>query len=140
MASYSLDRFVKAQNNEYAAALAEIKSGRKRSHWMWFIFPQYDGLGLSEVSRFYAIKSVDEARAYLDHPILGSRLIEISSALLLIRDKDARNIFGTPDDLKLKSSMTLFASIAEKDSIFEKVLDAYFQGKKDEKTLNLLNV
>ena len=140
MASYLLDRFVKAQNNQYSTALAEIKSGRKRSHWMWFIFPQYDGLGFSEVSRFYAIKSVDEARAYLDHPILGSRLIEISSALLLIRDKDARNIFGTPDDLKLKSSMTLFASIAEEHSIFEKVLDAYFQGKKDEKTLNLLKV
>ena len=138
MASYLLDRFVKAQNNQYSTALAEIKSGRKRSHWMWFIFPQYDGLGFSEVSRFYAIKSVEEARAYLNHPILGHRLIEISTALLSIPEKNANNVFGTPDDMKLKSSMTLFASIAEADPCFKKVLDAYFQGKMDEKTLKLL--
>ncbi len=134
-----LKRFIEAQESEYINALSEIKSGKKKSHWMWFIFPQIAGLGLSDTSRFYAIKNIDEATSYLNHPILGFRLREISNALLNFKESNANIILGTPDDVKLKSCMTLFAIIEEsKDNVFNMVLDKFFNGKADDKTLKLL--
>jgi uncharacterized protein (DUF1810 family) len=133
-----LQRFLDAQQHDYATALAEIKAGRKRSHWMWYVFPQIQGLGFSETSRYYAIKNKEEAKAYLAHPVLGRRLEEISAALLQAKPDDAAEIFGRPDDLKLKSSMTLFAAVAGSDSVFDRVLNKFFDGKKDERTLALM--
>jgi uncharacterized protein (DUF1810 family) len=133
-----LQKFLTAQEIDYKVALAEIKSGRKRSHWMWFIFPQIAGLGFSETSRFYAINSLEEAESYLHHPILGSRLIEISNALLAFEDDHARRIFGNPDDLKLKSSMTLFSAVPNTDPVFGLVLKKFFNGMKDWETMRLL--
>ncbi len=135
----SLHRFIEAQQRDYENALSEIKSGRKRSHWMWYIFPQIHGLGYSEISRFYAIKNRDEASEYLHHPLLGKRLIEVSNALLDLDTDDAHSVFGSPDYLKLKSSMTLFASLTETDPIFQSVLNKFFHGKKDEKTLEIIS-
>src|SRR5690606_6493004 len=133
-----LQRFLDAQEKDYAVALPEIKNGRKKSHWIWYIFPQIKGLGFSETSRFYAIKDLQEAEAYLQHPVLGERLIQISNALLELPENDANKIFGSPDDLKLKSSMTLFASIDNKNQVFSKVLDKFFNGERDIKTLQIL--
>tara|TARA_B100000674_G_scaffold71929_1_gene49665 strand:- start:1625 stop:2050 length:426 start_codon:yes stop_codon:yes gene_type:complete len=133
-----LDRFIKAQEKSYQIALKEIKNGRKLSHWMWFIFPQIDGLGMSSISRKYSIKTQQEARDYLNHHILGSRLIETTNALMKINQKSARGIFGYPDDLKLKSSMTLFKIISHDDKLFSDVLVKYFNGevcKQTEKKL-----
>lgn len=138
MGSFDLQRFIDAQGHDYATAFNEIKGGRKRSHWMWYIFPQIQGLGFSETSRFYALKNKSEAAAFLHHPVLGSRLIEISNALLKLDSNDAHQIFGSPDDLKLKSSMTLFASLKNTHPVFEAVLDKFFKGGKDEKTLTIL--
>jgi uncharacterized protein (DUF1810 family) len=135
-----LNRFLTAQERDYERALTEIKNGLKRSHWMWYIFPQIAGLGLSETSRLYAIKDKAEAEAYLLHPILGSRLIEISKALVDLEDNHATRIFGSPDDLKLKSSMTLFAALPGTDPIFTQVLIKYFNGIKDWETLRLINL
>ena len=134
-----LQRFLDAQENDYAAALAEIRAGRKRSHWMWYIFPQIKGLGMSETSKFYAIKNFAEAEVYLAHPVLGKRLVEISNALLEIEGKTANQIFGSPDDVKLKSSMTLFGAVKNTNPVFQKVLDKYFDGAKDKRTLELIN-
>lgn len=133
-----LKRFLDAQEEDFEIALSEIQNGRKRSHWMWYIFPQIDGLGFSYTSKLYAIKDISEAGDYLQHPVLGKRLIEISEALLEIEDKTAHQIFGDPDDLKLKSSMTLFASLNETNPVFQKVLDKYYDGAKDERTLELI--
>ena len=135
-----LQRFTDAQKDDYAVALSEIKSGRKRSHWMWYIFPQIAGLGFSSTSKFYAIKDRSEAESYLAHPVLGRRLTEISNALLEIEGKTANQIFGSPDDVKLKSSMTLFGALDAADPVFGKVLDKYFGGAKDYKTLELIDV
>jgi uncharacterized protein (DUF1810 family) len=134
----NLERFVNAQQTQYNTALAEIKNGRKRTHWMWYIFPQIQGLGFSETSKRYAIKSLDEAEAYIKHPILGQRLIEISQALLLLKTDDANAVFGSPDDMKLKSSMTLFASLPDAYPVFQSVLEKYFNGKMDTQTLRLI--
>lgn len=134
----TLNRFLEAQNQTYIKALSEIKKGQKQSHWMWYIFPQIKGLGKSEMAKFYALKDVQEAEAYLQHPILGKHLMEISAALLEIKDKSATAILGTPDDLKLHSSMTLFAEIADKPNVFENILNHFYNGSKDEKTLNLI--
>ena len=136
---YNLNRFLEAQVTKFNEALSEIKKGKKKSHWMWFIFPQIAGLGFSEYNVFYAIKNIAEATQYLQHPVLGKRLIEISKAVLEISGKTANEIFGKPDDRKLKSCMTLFAQIKNTDPIFQKVLDKYYQGIKDEKTIQLLN-
>lgn len=134
-----LNRFIKAQENSYDEALSEIKSGRKRSHWMWYIFPQYKGLGFSETSKYYSIKDLDEARRYLKHPILGERLKLITNELLALNENNANKVFGSPDDLKLKSSMTLFAAIdTSEENIFNAVLDKYFNGQTDNKTLTLI--
>ncbi|RYU75827.1 DUF1810 domain-containing protein [Hymenobacter persicinus] len=133
-----LNRFLDAQQSSYAAALAETWAGRKRSHWMWFVFPQIQGLGLSETSRFYAIHDLAEAESYLRHPVLGARLVEISQALLALEPADAGRIFGSPDDMKLRSSMTLFAALPSPNPVFQAVLDKFFGGAADEKTRRLL--
>jgi uncharacterized protein (DUF1810 family) len=135
-----LSRFVLAQQDDYEQALSEIRSGQKRSHWMWYIFPQIDGLAFSSTSRHFAIKSLDEARAYLDHPILGPRLVECAEAVLLVKDRSATQIFGSPDDLKLRSCATLFASVSPPGSVFERLLEKYYRGERDGKTLQLLAV
>ncbi len=135
-----LKRFLDAQENDFERALAEIKRGRKQSHWMWYIFPQIAGLGFSETSRFYAVKDRAEAELYLAHPVLGARLVRISEALLEIEGKTANQIFGSPDDVKLKSSMTLFSALENTNPVFQSVLDKYFDGAKDQKTLELIDV
>ncbi len=134
-----LKRFLDAQENDFERALVEIKRGRKQSHWMWYIFPQIKGLGSSETSRFYAVKDRAEAELYLAHPVLGARLVEISEALLEIEGKTANQIFGSPDDMKLKSSMTLFGALKNTNPIFQRVLDEYFNGTKDQRTLQLID-
>ena len=134
-----LKRFLDAQENDFERALAEIKRGRKQSHWMWYIFPQIAGLGSSETSRFYAVKTKAEAELYLAHPVLGARLVEISEALLEIEGKTANQIFGSPDDMKLKSSMTLFGALKNTNPIFQSVLDKYFNGTNDLRTLQLID-
>ncbi len=131
-------RFLDAQNQLYLKALSEIKNGRKQSHWMWFIFPQLKGLGHSETDQFYALNGIDDATNYLTHPVLGRHLIEISQALLEWPGDDANDILGSPDDLKLRSSMTLFANVSGADAVFEKVIGKYFNGLQDERTLQLL--
>ena len=137
-ANQNLQRFLAAQERDYATALSEISSGRKRSHWMWYIFPQIQGLGFSEMAKHYAIQNETEATAYLQHPVLGSRLLEISNALLLLQSSNATSVMGTPDDLKLKSSMTLFAALPDANPVFQKVLGKFYNGLKDEKTLQIL--
>ena len=138
--SNDLIKFLEAQNQLYLKALSEIKEGKKSTHWMWFIFPQVKGLGSSETAQYYAIKDLNEAAAYLLHPVLGKHLIEISNEVLNLKGKTATQIFGTPDDLKLRSCMTLFASIKNADPIFQKVLIKYFDGLPDSLTLQLLNL
>lgn len=133
-----LQRFLDAQATDYAQALAEVQAGRKRSHWMWYIFPQIQGLGFSSISKHYAIRDLAEAKAYLRHPVLGPRLVEISMTLLGLASSDASRVFGSPDDLKLKSSMTLFAAVPGADTVFEQVLAKFFGGVRDGKTLQLL--
>jgi uncharacterized protein (DUF1810 family) len=135
---YDLERFVRAQQHDYARALAELKGGRKRSHWMWYIFPQFRGLGFSSMSQRYAIGSIDEAKAFLRHPVLGPRLTECANALLAIADRSATDILGSPDDLKLRSSATLFAHVSPPASEFERLLQMYWQGEPDQSTLELL--
>ena len=135
---YDLARFVEAQKDDYPRALSEIQSGRKRSHWMWYIFPQFDGLGVSSTSIHYAIKSVGEAEAYLRHPVLGPRLLEIAQAAVEVEGRSALAVFGTPDDMKLQSCATLFASVSPAGSVFQRLLDRYFGGEPDDKTLGLL--
>ncbi len=136
-----LDRFLAAQERDYEIALSEIRSGKKKSHWMWYIFPQIKGLGHSSISEFYAIENLEEAKEFLKHPVLGERIRMISRELLLTGKSDAGSIFGYPDDLKLRSSMTLF-SIADgrNENVFQKVLDRFFDGKKDEMTLEILGM
>jgi uncharacterized protein (DUF1810 family) len=137
---YELERFISAQKGVYDRVLAELRDGLKRSHWMWFIFPQIDGLGHSPTTRFYSIKSLDEARQDLSHPVLGSRLAESAEAVLAVSGLSASDIFGHPDDWKLQSSMTLFALVAEAGSVFERVLEKYYQGKRDARTLQILGI
>ena len=136
---YDLSRFLEAQNNSYDTALREIRAGRKRSHWMWYIFPQIQGLGYSAMAQHYAIRDLGEAREYLQHPLLGPRLIEISEALLSLDEPDPRRVMGSPDDLKLRSCMTLFQCAAPDQPVFGKVLDKFYGGRPDERTLEILN-
>ena len=133
-----LQRFLDAQLNTYSDALSEIRNGKKQSHWMWFIFPQVQGLGNSEYARRYAIKDLEEATEYLNHPDLRARLVEISNAMLQVNHNNATTILGKPDDMKLHSSMTLFSLAEGADPVFEQVLKKFFGGKKDEKTLKIL--
>jgi len=133
-----LYRFIEAQENSFDEALAEIKAGRKKSHWMWYIFPQILGLGQSEMSKFYAIQNIREAVSYLQHPVLGKRLILICHELCKQGTNKANAIFGGPDDLKLKSSMTLFSSLTKTDAVFEQVLAKFFNGSTDIRTLEIM--
>jgi uncharacterized protein (DUF1810 family) len=135
---FDLSRFTRAQDPVYGQVLAELRSGLKRTHWMWFIFPQVDGLAHSATSRFYSIKSVEEARQYLNHPVLGPRLVQCAESVLAIEGRSVSEIFGCPDDLKLGSSMTLFEYIAGPHSVFARVLERCFHGERDSRTLDLL--
>lgn len=137
--SADLARFVEAQEGVIDRALAELRAGRKQSHWMWFVFPQIAGLGHSAMAQRYAIADLAEARAYLAHPILGSRLRQCTEAVLAIEGKTAHAIFGSPDDLKFRSSMTLFAAANPADNIFRAALEQYFGGQADPLTLNKLS-
>ena len=134
----SLNRFLEAQESMYDKALKEIKKGKKKSHWMWYIFPQLRGLGRSQMAFTYGIDGLEEAKAYLDHPVLSERLIEITEALLTHKGKCIEDIMGDIDDLKLCSSMTLFSTISEKNSIFHQVLDYFYDGEQDAYTIKLL--
>ena len=134
---FDLERFVRAQAPDFSRALKELQDGNKRSHWMWYVFPQFDGLGSSTFSRRYAIRSRAEAVAYLAHPVLGPRLMECAEALLAHRGRSARQILGSPDDLKLRSSATLFAEVAG-EGVFTRLLDQFFEGAVDEESLRLL--
>lgn len=135
---YNLKRFLDAQAISYERALGELKAGRKRSHWMWYIFPQYRGLGLSFTSKCYAIHNLAEARAYLAHPVLGDRLRECTTTVLQIARRSAREIFGSPDDLKFRSCATLFAVASPADGVFVQALERFYDGERDPKTLELL--
>jgi uncharacterized protein (DUF1810 family) len=135
---FQLGRFLAAQAPIYNQALDELRQGQKRSHWMWYIFPQIDGLGHSATTRHYAIKSIEEARRYLAHPVLGPRLTECAEALLSVRGRSASQIMGYPDDRKLQSSMTLFETVAGPGSVFGRVLDRYYNGERDRRTLEIL--
>jgi uncharacterized protein (DUF1810 family) len=138
METGDLNRFVRAQEKQYEIALSEIRNGKKRSHWMWYIFPQLAGLGKSGTSLIYGIKNLEEAYSYLQHPLLGKRLEEISNVLLQFPGNNAHTIFGSPDDLKLRSCMTLFSEVPDAAAVFEKVLIKFFKGLKDPLTVELL--
>lgn len=140
MADDTFQRFVKAQEWNYATALEEIRNARKHGHWIWYIFPQVIGLGFSQTSRHYAIRDREEADAYLHHPVLGPRLVEISRELLHLGTDDATAVFGSPDDLKLRSCMTLFSAVPDADPVFQAVLDKYFSGVPDSNTLKILSL
>jgi uncharacterized protein (DUF1810 family) len=135
---YDLHRFLTAQADDYECALAELQRGRKESHWIWYVFPQVAGLGHSSMAQEYAIRSKDEAIEYLGHPILGARLHKCSEALLRHQGKQIQDIMGFPDDLKLRSSMTLFAIVSAPDSIFHKVLNAFYSDEMDERTVRFV--
>jgi uncharacterized protein (DUF1810 family) len=137
---YYLSSFLSAQEDDFTQALSEIRNGKKRTHWMWYIFPQLDGLAFSSTSKYYAIKSIEEAKAYLDHPILGPRLRECAEAALGVEGRSVREIFGSPDDLKLKSCATLFACVSPSGSVFDRLLEKYYGGERDHKTLRLLGM
>lgn len=136
--NYNLYRFIKEQQRDYSTAYTELSQGRKRSHWSWWIIPQIVGLGMTATSHKYAIKSLDEAIAFLAHPYLGKNIREISKVLLELESNDATAIMGYPDDLKLRSCMTLFAEADPNEEVFQKVLDKFFNGEKDERTLAIL--
>lgn len=135
---HNLSRFVQAQAGDYERALAEIRGGRKRTHWMWYVFPQLEGLGSSLTARRYAIKNLDEAEAYLNHPVLGPRLLACAQAALDLEGRSANEVFGWPDDQKLRSCATLFARVSPPGSAFERLLAKYFEGQPDAQTLALL--
>jgi uncharacterized protein (DUF1810 family) len=138
--TFDLERFISAQDRVYSTVVGELRSGMKASHWMWFIFPQIDGLGSSPTARHYAIRSLDEARAYLAHPILGSRLIECTELVNTVEGKSLHEIFGSPDDRKFHSSVTLFSLIEPRESVFERALAKYFSGELDERTITILGI
>ena len=135
---FDLQRFVAAQADIYQEALGEIRDGRKRTHWMWFIFPQLAGLGMSPTSQHYGIMGLREAAAYLSHSLLGPRLIECSEAVTLVAGRSARDIFGSPDDMKLRSSATLFSRVTDANPVFRRILEQYFDGQLDPRTIALL--
>ncbi|MFW0718220.1 DUF1810 domain-containing protein [Pedobacter sp. N23S346] len=138
METNTLERFLKAQDANYADAFAEISNGRKTTHWMWYVFPQLSGLGKSEMAKYYSIANSQEAKEYLKHPVLGKRLEEISSALLKHQDKSAYAILGSPDDLKLQSSMTLFSSLEDAPTVFKEILHHFYSDQIDSATVKLL--
>lgn len=137
---HDLSRFLRAQDTDYAQALSELRAGLKQSHWMWWVFPQFNGLAASPTSKYYSIKSVTEAKAYLDHPVLGPRLLECAEAVLQVEGRSATEILGSPDDLKLRSCATLFACVSSQDSVFDRVLDKYYRRERDDRTIRLLGL
>ena len=139
MDQYNLSRFIEAQERTYKGAMLELARGRKDSHWTWYIFPQIDGLGNSETTKVYSIKSLEEGRAYLEHPVLGSRLFEACEILLSLKDASMNKVMGFPDDLKLLSSMTLFEFISDENSIFTKIIKVYFDNNRDENSLRIIH-
>jgi len=138
MDQYNLNRFIEAQMVTYEGAMLELARGRKDSHWVWYIFPQIEGLGNSDTIKLYAIKSLEEGRAYLKHPVLGPRLIKACEILLSLKDASMDEVMGFPDNLKLLSSMTLFEALSDSNSIFTKVIDVYFDSEQDEVSLKLI--
>ena len=138
MDQYNLNRFIEAQMAIYEGAMLELARGRKDSHWVWYIFPQIEGLGNSDTIKLYAIKSLEEGRAYLKHPVLGPRLIKACEILLSLKDASMDEVMGFPDDLKLLSSMTLFEALADSNSIFTKIIEFYFEDERDEISLKLI--
>ena len=138
MDQFNLKRFIKAQSSSYETAMNELSSGNKTGHWIWYIFPQIDGLGSTDMTKLYSIKSVQEASAYLEHPILGKRLIESCEILLNLDVPSISDVMGFPDDLKLRSSMTLFEYVSEPKSIFKKVLIRYFDNDLDKVSLEII--
>src|SRR5262245_27734653 len=137
---YELKCFLKAQEDDYDRALSEIRNGRKQSYWMWCSFPQFDGLGFSSTSKLYSVKSLADAKAYLAHPVLGSRLMECAEAALGIEGRSAWEVFGSPDDMKLRSCATLFAAVSSAGSVFDRLIGKFFQGDRDAKTLRLIGI
>ncbi len=135
---HDLQRFVAAQDQTYAQAFAELRAGQKRTHWMWFVFPQIEGLGRSGMAQRFGVRGLPEARAYLSHPVLGKRLVECARALTALDTADPVDIFGATDAMKLRSSMTLFAHAAPEEPVFREVLDHYFGGREDEATTSRL--
>lgn len=135
---FNLSRFLEAQESMYTIALSELRAGQKLTHWMWFIFPQLDGLGASKTSNYYSIKCMEESRKYLEHPVLGTRLLDCTKYAIAIQGRTIRQIFGTPDNMKFCSSMTLFEHVAAPNSVFSYALDKYFAGKRDAETLRLI--
>jgi len=135
---FELQRFVDAQARNYELALAELRAGRKDSHWMWYVFPQIAGLGVSAMAQAYAIGSLAEARAYLAHPVLGARLRDCVAAVVAVKGRSAHDVFGSPDDMKFRSSLTLFAQAAPGEPLFRRGLDLYFDGEQDPRTLEIL--
>jgi len=138
MDQYNLNRFIEAQMTTYEGAMLELARGRKESHWVWYIFPQIDGLGRSDTAKLYSIKSLKEGRAYLEHPVLGPRLIEACEILLSLKDASMDEVMGFPDDLKLLSSMTLFEALSDSNSIFTKMIAFYFDDERDETSLEII--
>jgi uncharacterized protein (DUF1810 family) len=138
MKEHHLQRFLDAQESSFSQALAELQRGNKQSHWMWYIFPQIQGLGFSATSKFYALQDIEEAKAFVQHPQLGSRLLQLCEVLLALPNRDATRIMGSPDDMKLRSSMTLFAAAEPTQTVFQQVLDKFYQGEPDPQTLRLL--
>lgn len=138
--SADLSRFINAQQRSYQTALAEIRNGRKTSHWIWYIFPQIEGLGRSSTAQYYSIHNMEEAKAFMADPYLRHNLLEISEALLTLSSNNATEVMGIPDDMKLRSSMTLFMAAAPEQPVFQKVLDKFFNGKPDRWTLQLLGL
>ena len=138
MDQYNLNRFLEAQMTTYEGAMLELARGRKESHWIWYIFPQIEGLGRSDTAKLYSIKSLEEGRAYLEHSVLGPRLIEACEILLSLKDASMDEVMGFPDDLKLLSSMTLFEAVSEPNSIFTKIIEVYFDDERDENSIKLI--
>ena len=138
MDQYNLNRFIEAQMTTYEGAMLELTRGRKESHWVWYIFPQIEGLGRSDTAKLYSIKSLEEGRAYLEHPLLGPRLIEACEMLLSLKDASMDEVMGFPDDLKLLSSMTLFETLSDSNSIFTKIIELYFDDVRDDASLKIL--
>ena len=139
MDKYNLSRFLEAQMVTYEGAMLELARGSKKSHWIWYIFPQIEGLGISDTAKLYSIKSLEEGRAYLEHPVLGPRLVEACEILLSLKDASMDEVMGFPDDLKLLSSMTLFEALSGSNSIYTKIIEVYFDDERDEGSLAIIN-
>ena len=138
MDQYNLNRFIEAQMTTYEGAMLELARGRKDSHWIWYVFPQIEGLGRSDTAKLYSIKSLEEGRAYLEHPLLGPRLNKACEILLSLKDSSMDEVMGFPDNLKLLSSMTLFEALSDSSSIFTKIIEIYFDDERDEASLEII--